>query len=185
MIAKLLAIFRIKDLRRKILFTLGAIAAYRFAASIPIPGVDVAALQQLFQSNRFLGLLDMLSGGAMQQFSVVSLGLNPYINASIILQLLTMVFPRLEELFKEGEYGREKNSQYTRFLTVPLAILQGVGMHVLLKRQGAVAPLPALSLVLFVLTLVGGVVFLVWLGGLISEYGLGNGEFGYNFGGDS
>jgi len=176
MFNKAVSVFRIKDLRRKILFTLGTIAAYRFAASVPIPGVDVRALQQLFQSSRFLGLLDMLSGGAMQRFSVVGLGLNPYINASIILQLLAMVFPRLEELFKEGEYGREKNSQYTRFLTVPLAILQGVGMHVLLRRQGAVVPLPILSLVLFVLTLVGGVMFLVWLGGLISEYGLGNGS---------
>jgi len=129
----------------------------------------------LFSRNQFLGLLDIFSGGTLANFSVIALGLNPYINASIIFQLLTMVFPRLEELSKEGEYGREKINQYTRILTVPLAALQAVGMYALLKNQGVISSLPILNLIALVATMTAGAIFLMWLGELISEHGISNG----------
>ena len=175
MLEKVASIFKIRDLRRKVLATLGLLAVFRLVASIPVPGVDANALQRLFAASKFLGILDMFSGGAMQQFSVAALGLNPFINASIMLQLLTMVFPKLEELSREGEYGRQRIEQYTRFLTIPLALIQGWGAYALLGRQGIMESLPIFSLVALVLTLAGGTMFLVWLGGLISEYGVGNG----------
>lgn len=175
MLEQLTSIFKIKDLRRKILFTLGIIAVFRLSASIPVPGVSIDALRRLFRSSAVLGILDMFSGGTMQRFSVVTLGLGPYINASIMLQLLTMVFPRLEELSKEGEYGRERIEQYTKFLTIPLAIFQAVGTYLLLRRQGIITGFAPLSAVSLVLTLTSGTIFSVWLGGLISEYGIGNG----------
>ena len=175
MLERIASIFKIQDLRRKTLSTIGLLAVFRLAASVPVPGIDIAALERLFAASRFLGLLDMFSGGTMQQFSVVTLGLNPFINASIVLQLLTVVFPKLEELSREGEYGRQKIEQYTRLLTVPLAAVQGLGVYALLKRQGVIGGLPPLSLVSLVLTLTSGTMFLVWLGGLISEYGVGNG----------
>jgi preprotein translocase subunit SecY len=129
----------------------------------------------LFTRNQFLGLLDIFSGGTLANFSVIALGLNPYINASIIFQLLTMVFPRLEELSKEGEYGREKINQYTRILTVPLAALQAMGMYALLKNQGVISSLPILNLIALVTTMTAGAIFLMWLGELISEHGISNG----------
>src|SRR5438128_2354920 len=115
-----------EDVRRKILFTAGILIIFRLFAHIPVAGVNAANLKNLFSHNQFLGLLDIFSGGTLSNFSVMALGLNPYINASIILQLLTMVFPKLEALSKEGEYGRQKINQYTRLLTVPLAALQSV-----------------------------------------------------------
>src|SRR3989337_4011667 len=124
--------FKIKDLRRKLLITLGIFVIFRFLAHVPVSGVDTQALKQLFSGNQLLGLLDIFSGGTLANFSIISLGLNPYINASIIIQLLTMVFPALEALSKEGEYGRQKINQYTRYLTVPLSVLQAVGMFTLL-----------------------------------------------------
>ncbi len=175
MLNKLKTVFKIKDIRKKILFTLGLLAVFRIAAHIPIPGVNLDALKQLFASNQLLGLLDLFSGGGMQNFSVVTLGLNPYINASIIMQLLTMVFPKLEELSKEGEFGRQKINQYTRYLTFPLAVFQAYGMYFWLSRQGIVATLDPLPLVSLVLTLTGGTIFLMWTGELLSEYGVGNG----------
>ncbi len=175
MLDKLKTIFKIKDIRKKILFTLGLLAVFRIAAHIPIPGVNLDALKQLFAQNQLLGLLDLFSGGGMQNFSVVTLGLNPYINASIIMQLLTMVFPKLEELSKEGEFGRQKINQYTRYLAFPLAIFQAYGMYFWLSRQGIVATLDPLPLVSLVLTLTGGTIFLMWTGELLSEYGVGNG----------
>src|SRR3989344_3737142 len=105
-------------------------------ASIPVPGADLEAIKQLFNSNQYLGLLNLVSGGVMSNFSIVTLGLGPYITASIIIQVLTVVFPKLEELSKEGDYGREKINQYTRLLTVPLAALQSIGMIALLRNQG-------------------------------------------------
>ncbi|KKR88501.1 MAG: Protein translocase subunit SecY [Candidatus Gottesmanbacteria bacterium GW2011_GWA2_41_12] len=122
-----------------------------------------------------MGLLDIFSGGTLVNFSVMALGLNPYINASIILQLLTMVFPKLEELSKEGEYGREKINQYTRFLTIPLAALQSMGMFALLKSQGIIGNLSPLTLVAMIVTMTSGTVLLMWFGELISEFGIGNG----------
>ncbi|MBI5465611.1 preprotein translocase subunit SecY [Candidatus Gottesmanbacteria bacterium] len=167
--------FKIPDLRKKILFTIGIFVVFRIFAHIPIPGVDLLALRRLFASNQLLGLLDIFSGGTLANFSVMALGLNPYINASIILQLLTIVFPKLEELSKEGEYGRQKINQYTRFLTVPLAVLQAVGMYALLRNQGIIGSLSPPLLIGLVVTMTAGTILLMWLGELISENGIGNG----------
>lgn len=163
------------ELRRKILLTVLLFVVFRVFAHIPIPGVNTDRLRALFAQNQFLGLLDIFSGGTLVNFSVLALGLNPYINASIILQLLTIVFPKLEELSKEGEYGREKINQYTRFLTVPLAVVQSIGMYALLKNQGIVATTDPLTLISLVVTMATGTLFVMWLGELITEYGIGNG----------
>lgn len=164
-----------KDLRRKILITIWLFVVFRIFAHIPIPGIDRARLAQLFAQNQFLGLLDIFSGGTLVNFSVLALGLNPYINASIILQLLTIVFPKLEELSKEGDFGREKINQYTRFITVPLAVVQAIGMYILLRNQGIVQTLSPLTLFSVVITMTAGTLFVMWLGELITEYGVGNG----------
>lgn len=167
--------FQVPDLRRKILFTAVIFIIFRLAAHIPVPGVDLVALKALFAQNQFLGLLDIFSGGTLANFSIMALGLNPYINASIIFQLLTMVSPQLEKLSKEGDYGRQKINQYTRYLTVPLAALQAIGMYALLKNQGIMGNLSPLALLSLVVTMTAGTVFLMWLGELISENGIGNG----------
>jgi len=120
--------FKIPDLRKRVLFTVSILVVFRLATHIPLAGVDYAALKNLFARNQFFGLLDIFSGGTLLQFSVLALGLNPYINASIILQILTIVFPKLEELSKEGDVGRQKINQYTRYITIPLSIVQGLGM---------------------------------------------------------
>lgn len=163
------------DVRRKLLFTAGIFIVFRIFAHIPVAGVDLSALKALFSQNQFLGLLDIFSGGTLANFSVMALGLNPYINASIILQLLTMVFPKLEALSKEGESGRQKINQYTRLLTVPLAILQSIGMYALLRSQGIISTLDAINTFSFIATMTAGTMLLVWLGELISEKGIGNG----------
>jgi preprotein translocase subunit SecY len=163
------------ELRRKIVITLVLFVIFRLFAHIPIPGIDRVKLASLFSQNQFLGLLDIFSGGTLVNFSVLALGLNPYINASIILQLLTIVFPKLEELSKEGDFGREKINQYTRFITVPLAIVQSIGMYLLLRNQGIVQTLNPLTLLSIVLTMTAGTVFVMWIGELITEYGVGNG----------
>jgi preprotein translocase subunit SecY len=163
------------ELRRKILFTLYLFVVFRLFAHIPIPGIDRAKLSTLFSQNQFLGLLDIFSGGTLVNFSVLALGLNPYINASIILQLLTIVFPKLEELQKEGEYGREKVNQYTRLLAVPLATMQSIGMYLLLKNQGIVGVLTPFTLISVAVTMTAGTIFVMWIGELITEYGVGNG----------
>jgi preprotein translocase subunit SecY len=175
LLSPLIASWRSPELRRKIITTAVLFVVFRLFAHIPIPGVDTERLAVLFSQNQFLGLLDIFSGGTLVNFSVLALGLNPYINASIILQLLTFVFPRLEELSKEGEYGREKINQYTRLVTVPLAIVQSIGMFALLKNQGIVAGVDPLSLVAIVATMTAGTLFAMWLGELITEYGMGNG----------
>ncbi|MBI3109737.1 preprotein translocase subunit SecY [Candidatus Daviesbacteria bacterium] len=167
--------FKIPELRRKIFITIIIIFIFRIVAHIPVSGVDLAALQALFSSNQFLGLLDIFSGGTLANFSIISLGLNPYINASIIIQLLTMVWPKLEALSKEGEYGRGKINQYTRYLTVPLAVLQAIGMFVLLKNQGIVAAVSPIQIIAIIMGMTAGTIFLMWLGELITEYGIGNG----------
>lgn len=167
--------FRIPDLRKKILFTALILFIFRLASHIPVAGIDLPALKKLFSQNQFLGLLDIFSGGTLANFSVMALGLNPYINASIILQLLTLVFPKLEELQKEGEYGQEKINQYTRFLTIPLAIFQAIGMFALLKGQKIITSMSPLGIVGMVVTMVAGTLFLMWLGELITDKGIGNG----------
>lgn len=175
--------FKTVDLRKKILFTALVFLVFRIFAHVPIPGVDLPKLKTLFSQSELLGLLDIFSGGTLVNFSVMAIGLNPYINASIIFQLLTMVFPKLEELSKEGEYGREKINQYTRFLTVPLAVVQSIGMYALLKSQGIISTQSPLTLVSMIVTMVTGTVLLMWLGELISEFGIGNGISLLIFGG--
>ena len=163
------------QLRRKILITAGIFIAFRLFAHIPIPAVDTRKLASLFSQNQFLGLLDIFSVGTLVNFSVMALGLNPYINASIILQLLTIVFPKLEELQKEGEYGREKINQYTRLITVPLAAVQSVGMIALLRNQNIISTLNPLALITMVVTMTAGTLLAMWFGEMITEYGIGNG----------
>lgn len=174
-LAALINSWKSKEIRRKILLTAFLFVVFRIFAHVPIPGIDRGKLALLFSQNQFLGLLDIFSGGTLVNFSILALGLNPYINASIILQLLTIVFPKLEELSKEGEYGREKINQYTRFLTVPLAAVQSIGMYILLRNQGIVNTLDPLSLISVILTMTAGTLFVMWLGELITEYGVGNG----------
>lgn len=163
------------ELKRKTIFTLFIFLAFRIFAFMPVSVINLSRLKLLFSQSQFLSLLDIFSGGTLINFSVMALGLNPYINASIILQLLTMVFPQLEALSKEGEYGRHKINQYTRFLTVPLTVVQAVGIYALLQNQKIVGSLSPLEFFSFVLTLVAGSFILVWFGELISEFGLGNG----------
>lgn len=171
----ILSALKIPELRRKLIITAVIILIFRVAAQIPIVGINVAGIRQLFASNQLLGLLDIFSGGTLTNFSVLALGLNPYINASIIMQLLTMIFPKLEELSKEGEMGRQKINQYTRFLTIPLAVIQSVGMYTLLKNQGLVEASNPLSILAIIVAMVAGTVFTMWLGELLTEYGIGNG----------
>lgn len=167
--------FKIEELRRKIIITVLIVVIFRIIAHIPVSGVDLEALKALFSSNQLLGLLDIFSGGTLANFSILSLGLNPYINASIIMQLLTMVFPKLEALSKEGEFGRAKITQYTRYLTIPLAIVQAIGMFVLLKNQAVLGGISPLQMVSIIAGLSAGTILLMWLGELITEYGIGNG----------
>lgn len=172
---KLKLILRDPTLKRKVLFTFFIFLVFRLFAFLPVPTIDLLRLKALFAQSQFLSLLDIFSGGTLVNFSVMALGLNPYINASIIIQLLTTVFPQLEKLAKEGEYGRYKINQYTRMLTVPLTIVQSVGIYVLLKNQKIIGTLSPLEFFSFIFTLVAGTFILVWFGELISEFGLGNG----------
>ncbi|KKQ51941.1 preprotein translocase subunit SecY [Candidatus Woesebacteria bacterium RIFCSPHIGHO2_01_FULL_39_17] len=163
------------DLRRKFFITATLLAIFRLAAHIPAAGIDRGSLQAFFLGSPLLSLLDVFSGGTLANFSIMALGLTPYINASIIMQLLTYVIPSLEELSKEGEFGQEKINQYTRFLTVPLAALQGFGMYTLLRSQGVIPSLTPIFLIALVVTMTAGSMLSVWLGELINEYGVGNG----------
>ncbi|MBI4239619.1 preprotein translocase subunit SecY [Candidatus Uhrbacteria bacterium] len=177
MFEKLVQIWKLPDLRNKILFVLGMLVVFRFAANIPLPGVNVANLRSFFQGNEIFGLLNIFSGGGLEQFSVVAMGVGPYITASIIFQLLVMIIPRLEALSKEGEYGRQKINQYTRYLTVPLAVLQSYGLIMLLKQspKPILGSLDPWSMALMILTMTAGTIFLMWIGELISEKKIGNG----------
>lgn len=169
-------IVSVPELRSKILFILGVLVVYRFAANIPMPGVDVRLLQNLFAENDILSLLNVFSGGGLKGVSVVLLGVGPYISASIIIQLLTMAVPALERFQKEeGEAGRRKLTMWTRWLTVPLAAAQAFGMISLLRSQGVIPDLSPILTGSMVLTAIAGTVFLMWLGELITEKGLGNG----------
>lgn len=174
-LSPILSSFRIPELRKKIFITIFIILIFRIVAHIPVGGIDLRQLQALFASNQLLGLLDIFSGGTLANFSIISLGLNPYINASIIVQLLTMIFPKLEALSKEGEYGKQKINQYTRYLTVPLAIVQSAGMYTLLTNQGILSGITPIQIASIIVGMAAGTMFLVWLGELITEYGIGNG----------
>ena len=171
----ILNIFKVKELRKKIIFTAFIFLVFRIFAFVPVPGVDIASLKRLFAESQLLSLLDIFSGGTLANFSVMSLGLNPYINASIIMQLLQMVMPKLEEIAKEGESGREKINQYTRYLTVPLAAMQSFGMYILLKNSQIISTVTPVTLLTLIITMTAGTILLMWLGELISEKGIGNG----------
>lgn len=162
-------------LRKKIILTALLLFLFRLFAFIPVPSVNIAKLRVLFSTSQFLSLLDVFSGGTLANFSVMALGLGPYINASIIFQLLTIVIPQLEALSKEGEFGRSKINQYTRFLTLPITVVQSVGMYILLQNQKILEPLHFIQFISFILTLAAGTYILMWFGELISEYGIGNG----------
>lgn len=173
---KVIQIFKIRDLRNKILFVLGIFTVFRIMANIPIPGINIENLRKFFEQFQMLGLLNVFTGGALERLSIVMLGLGPYITATIILQLLTMIFPKLEELYKEGgDEGRQKFEQYGRILTVPLAALQAFGMLALFSRQGVIGELSLLAKISAISTVAAGSLFLMWLGELISEKGIGNG----------
>lgn len=163
------------EIRKKFILTAIILIVFRLVAHIPAAGINTKSLQALFAGSPLLSLLDVFSGGTLANFSIMALGLNPYINASIILQLLGYVIPSLEELQKEGEYGQEKINQYTRFLTVPLAALQAFGMYSLLKSQGIIPVFSPIALLSLILTMTAGTIFAVWLGELITEYGFTNG----------
>ncbi|MBI3744559.1 MAG: preprotein translocase subunit SecY [Chloroflexi bacterium] len=180
--------FRQPDLRMKILFTFAMLVIFRFAANVPIPNVDRNALDRLFQDNQLFNFLNLFSGNGLRRLSIVSMGVYPYITASIIMQLLVPVIPRLADLSKEGEYGRQKINQYTHWLTVPLAFAQAYGQLVLLQRQGVISGIgfgsgEMLNTSAAVLTMTAGSMFLVWLGELITEKGIGNGISMIIFGG--
>ncbi|MFC1655553.1 preprotein translocase subunit SecY [Patescibacteria group bacterium] len=172
-------IWNSKDLRKKILFTLGIIVVFRICTQVSIPGANLDAIRSVINQNSLLGIFSALTGGSAENFSIILMGLSPYINASIIMQLLTVIVPRLENLSKEGEQGRRKINQYTRWLTVPIAFLQSYGMIVLINSQASVPIVPDIgnpAVVLpIMLTITAGTVFVMWLGELISEYGIGNG----------
>ena len=176
-------VLTLPDLRRKILFTIGMLVVFRFLAHIPLPGVDPDALQTLFGQNLLFGMLDLFTGGAMQQFSLVALGVYPYITASIIMQLLVPVIPRLQAIAQEGELGQQKINRITHFATIPLAGLQGYAIIALLRSQGVDVGLGPLSMATILITLIAGTMFLVWLGELITERGIGNGISIIIFGG--
>ena len=172
--------FRIPDLRARILFTLGIMVLFRFLAHVPVVSIDAAAMRDIFEQNQLLGFLNLFSGGGLQNMSIVALGVYPYITASIVMQLLTPVIPRLQALAKEGEPGRQRMNQITHWLTVPIAIAQGYGQLTLIQRLGGLSAgafsgglgLDSLGMIV---SMAAGTIFLVWLGELITERGIGNG----------
>lgn len=175
--------FMLPDLRRKLLFTFAILVVFRFVAHVPLPGIDVEALSQLFEQNQLFGMLDLFSGGAMRRFSVAAMGVYPYITSSIIMQLLVPVIPRLQAISREGEAGQRKINRITHLLTIPMAALQGYGMLAILRGQGIVLELDPLTTATIVISMTAGTVFLVWLGELITERGIGNGISLIIFGG--
>jgi len=176
MLNKILQIWKVHDLRKNIGFVLAMLVIFRLAAHIPIPGVNIEALQDFFSSNQILGLLNIFSGGGMQNFSIVMMGIAPYITSSIIFQLLAMIIPKLEEMQKE-EAGRQKINMWTRWLTVPLAAMQSYGMITLLRRSSfdILGDISAFDLTAMIITITAGTIFLMWIGELISEKKIGNG----------
>lgn len=173
---KVIQIFRITDLRNKILFVLGILVVFRLMAAIPMPGIEAENLRAFFGQFQVFGLLNLFTGGTLENLSIIMLGLGPYITATIIMQLLTMIFPPLERMYKEeGEAGKQKFNQYGRILTVPLAMLQAYAMFNLFQRQGAIGELSTTLMLTSLVTVAAGCLFLMWLGELITEKGIGNG----------
>src|SRR3989339_1042553 len=173
---KLIQIWKAKDLRKNILFVLAMLVIFRIAAHIPIPGVNPEALRSFFDNNQILGLLNIFSGGSMQNFSIVMMGIAPYITSSIIFQLLGMIIPALEEMQKE-ESGRQKINMWTRWLTVPLAFLQAFGMITILRNSSAeiLSDVSRIDFLMMLTIITAGTIFLMWIGELISEKKIGNG----------
>jgi len=168
--------FKFKDLRNKIFFVFGVLVIFRLLANIPIPGVDIEALRSFFASNQLFGLMNLFTGGTLKNLSIAMLGLGPYITAIIIMQLLTMIFPALEKMYKEeGEAGKQKFNQISRVLTVPFGLMQSFAMLSLLQSQHLLLPMSPLGLFSAMMTITAGTVFLMWLGELITERGIGNG----------
>ena len=173
---KLKIIFTEPAIRNRVLFVLGALVVFRALAAIPIPGVDQAVLEQFFANNQFLGLLNIFSGGGLANLSIVMLGVGPFITSSIIMQLLTVMSPQLKSMYsEEGEAGRAKFTQYSRMITLPLAVLQGFGFLTLLQSQGVITGLSTFDFAVNVILIVTGSVLLMWIGELATEYGIGNG----------
>lgn len=187
MVQAALSAFRVPDLRRKLLFTLGLLVVFRIAAAVPVPNVNHAALNTVLNSNNLLQMLNLFSGGSLQTFSIVALGVYPYITASIVMQLMVPIIPSLEELQREGEYGRNKINQYTRMLTVPLALIQGYGQMLALNNFSTTGNVSVFSnfglfnghtwfpTLTVLISLTAGTVLAMWLGELITENGIGNG----------
>ncbi len=172
---KFILILKDQNLRRKFLYLFGFLAFFRLAASVPVPGIDVERLRSFFSTNQFLGLLNLFSGGLLSNLSIMMLGVGPYITSSIIMQLLTMIFPSLKEIYQEeGEAGRQKFNQYSRLLTFPLALVQGFGLLTILERQG-ILHFTFSEKMFDLLIVAAGSILLMWIGELISEYSIGNG----------
>ena len=168
-------LFSTPEVRKKLLFTAGIFFVFRLLAHIPVPGVDVTQLRNLFANNQLLSVLNIFSGGTLSNFSVMAVGINPYITASIIMQLAGMIFPALKEMQKEGESGREKINQYTRMLAVPISVVQSISVLALLRSQSLLSATDPLAIITMLFTLVAGSMVLMWLGELVSMYGIGNG----------
>lgn len=165
-----------RELLKRLGFALAALIAFRFLAAIPVPGIDPARLAQFFSNNQFLGLLNIFSGGGLSNLSIVMLGVAPYITASIIMQLLTIIFPSLKSMYQdEGEAGRKKMSQYSRLLAVPLALVQGYAYLFLFESQGIIDKLPFIQFAMNVCIVAAGSMLLMWIGELVTEFGIGNG----------
>jgi preprotein translocase subunit SecY len=176
MFEKITQIFKIRELRNKIIFILALLVVFRLIANIPIPGVDQERLKMFFENNQLFGLLNLFSGRGLSSISIVLLGVGPYITSSIIMQLLTMIIPRLEQIYKEeGEAGRQKFNQWTRWITVPLAALQTFGMISVFKSQNIITDTSPFNIMTMIIVAVAGTIFLMWLGELITEKGIGNG----------
>lgn len=178
MLNKLLQLVKVKELRNRILTIALLLAVFRFLAVLPIPGVDSEVLKNIFESNNLLGFMNIFSGGALSNLSIVMLGLGPYITATIIMQLLTMIFPNLKAMYyEEGNAGRAKFNRFSRWITIPLAAIQGFGLLKVLASQGVfgVAPLSAWVMLINVVTITAGAIILLWIGELITEQKFGNG----------
>lgn len=170
MFKKFALMFKVPDLRKKLFFVLALLAVFRLAAAVPVPGVDHEQLRNFLAGNQFFGLLNVFSGGVLNNLSIVMLGVGPYITASIIMQLLTMISPRLKEIYQEeGEAGRARFNQYTRYLAVPLAVLQAYALLTLLIRQGVMGHLSLFGYATNISVAVAGTLFLMWIGELITE----------------
>jgi len=173
---KIVFLFKNKELRKKLLLIVFLLIVFRIAANIPIPGIGIEDLKKFFDQNQVFGLLNLFTGGALSNFSIVLLGLGPYITATIIFQLLTMIFPALERMYKEeGEAGRQKFNQYARLFTIPLAAFEGYGLITVFVKQGVISGFSLPVLISAIITITAGAMFLMWIGEIISEQGMGNG----------